>query len=79
MAMRSVARDLALREVIVSMLSPGYVDTDLTRRAVGGPPKISARDSGQGLADAIIALTPGGQRRVSALQRPVDRLVDATG
>ncbi|MCP5472451.1 MAG: SDR family oxidoreductase [Steroidobacteraceae bacterium] len=60
MAMRSVARDLALRGVIVSMLSPGYVDTDLTRHAVGGPPKISARDSGQGLADAIIALTSGG-------------------
>jgi NAD(P)-dependent dehydrogenase (short-subunit alcohol dehydrogenase family) len=58
MAMRNLAKDLAPRSVVVSLLSPGYVDTDFTRAAVGGPPKISARDSGQGLAEAIIALTP---------------------
>lgn len=56
MAMRSAAMDLAPRGVIVAMLSPGYVDTDFTR-GVSGPPKISARDSGAGLADAIAALT----------------------
>lgn len=58
MAMRNLAKDLASRGVIVSLLSPGYVDTDFTRAAVGGPPKISARDSGEGLVEAIIALTP---------------------
>lgn len=58
MAMRNLAKDLAPRGVIVSLLSPGYVDTDFTRAAVGGPPKISARDSGQGLVEAIMALTP---------------------
>lgn len=57
MAMRSIARDLAPRGVIVAMLSPGYVDTDFTR-GMSGPPKISAHESGQGLADAIQALTP---------------------
>lgn len=56
MAMRSAARDLAARGVVVAMLSPGYVDTDFTR-GVSGAPKISARDSGEGLADAIAALT----------------------
>lgn len=58
MAMRSLAKDLAPRGVTVALLSPGYVDTDFTRPVVGGPSKISARDSGQGLADAIIGLTP---------------------
>lgn len=56
MAMRSVAMDLAPRGVIVAMLSPGYVDTDFTRGIMSGPPKISVRDSGSGLADAIEAL-----------------------
>lgn len=58
MAMRSLAGDLKDRGIIVSLLSPGFVDTDFTRAAAGGPPRISARESGQGLADAVIALTP---------------------
>lgn len=58
MAMRNLAKDLAPRGVVVSLLSPGFVDTDFTRGAVGGPPKIPVREAGDGLAEAIIALTP---------------------
>lgn len=61
MAMRSLARDLAPRGVTVAMLSPGYVDTDFTRD-VGGP-KISVRESGEGLARAIEAMTPADSGR----------------
>ena len=61
MAMRSLARDLAPRGVTVAMLSPGYVDTDFTRD-VGGP-KIPVRESGEGLARAIEAMTPADSGR----------------
>lgn len=56
MAMRSLARDLKERGVIVALLSPGFVDTDFTRAA--RMPKLSVEESARGLADAIIALTP---------------------
>jgi NAD(P)-dependent dehydrogenase (short-subunit alcohol dehydrogenase family) len=57
MAMRSLARDLEPRGVVVSLLSPGYVDTDFTRDIPDHARKITARQSGQGLADAILGLT----------------------
>lgn len=56
MAMRSLAQDLRERGVIVSLMSPGFVDTDFTRAA--RMPKISVEESARGLADAIIGLTP---------------------
>lgn len=61
MAMRSLAKDLAPRGVTVAMLSPGYVDTDFTRGVAG--PKISVRESGEGLAGAIEAMTPADSGR----------------
>ena len=61
MAMRSLAKDLAPRGITVAMLSPGYVDTDFTRGVAG--PKISARESGEGLARAVEAMTPADSGR----------------
>lgn len=61
MAMRSIGADLAPQGVTVAVVSPGFVDTDLTR---GSPTaKISARESGEGLAAFIETLTPEDGRR----------------
>jgi NAD(P)-dependent dehydrogenase (short-subunit alcohol dehydrogenase family) len=56
MAYRSLAMDLEPRGATVLMLSPGYVDTDLTRDA--GGPKVSIQTSAEGLAAAIEAAGP---------------------
>jgi NAD(P)-dependent dehydrogenase (short-subunit alcohol dehydrogenase family) len=55
MALRSIARDLASRGVLVALLSPGIVDTDFTRGAQ--MPKISPETSASGLIATIEALT----------------------
>jgi len=61
MAMRSLAQDLKAQNIIIALLSPGYVDTDFTR-AVGGQ-KVSARDSAEGLFTAMVNMTAADSGR----------------
>ena len=61
MAMRSIGVDLAPQGVMVAVVSPGFVDTDLTRGLAA--PKISARESGEGLAAYIEGMTAEDARR----------------
>jgi NAD(P)-dependent dehydrogenase (short-subunit alcohol dehydrogenase family) len=61
MAMRAIGADLATQGVIVAVVSPGFVDTDLTRGLAA--PKISVAESGNGLADHIERLTAEDGRR----------------
>ncbi|WP_158258043.1 SDR family oxidoreductase [Sphingopyxis lindanitolerans] len=61
MAMRSIGADLAQQGVTVAVVSPGFVDTDLTQALP--VPKIPARESGDGLAAYIEAMTPEDGRR----------------
>ncbi|HTI67857.1 MAG TPA: SDR family oxidoreductase [Caulobacteraceae bacterium] len=56
MAYRTLAMELQPRGATVVTLSPGYVDTDLTRDMGGA--KVSVETSAQGLVRAIEALTP---------------------
>jgi NAD(P)-dependent dehydrogenase (short-subunit alcohol dehydrogenase family) len=56
MCMATFARDTADRGLIVSVLSPGYVDTDFTR-GTSDMPKISVDVSAAGLANMIAGLT----------------------
>jgi len=55
MLMRSMAHDLAERNVILTLLSPGMVDTDFMRNA--RMPKIAADVSAHGLVETIDRLT----------------------
>lgn len=59
--MRALAVDLAEQGVTVAVVSPGFVDTDFTRGMTA--PKISAPESGAGLAAYIEAMTPEDARR----------------
>ena len=61
MTMRALAADLKEQGVLVAVVSPGFVDTDLTRGMAA--PKISAAESGAGLAAYIEAMTPEDSRR----------------
>lgn len=61
MAMRAIGHDLAAQGVMVAVVSPGFVDTDFTRGS--NAPKISARESGEGLAAYIEAMTAEDSRR----------------
>jgi len=56
MAMRSIGKDLAAQGVMVAVVSPGFVDTDLTRSV--NMPKVSAAESGEGIAAYLEAMTP---------------------
>lgn len=56
MLMRAMAHDLADRHVILTLLSPGMVDTDFMRNA--HMPKIAADVSAHGLVETIDRLTP---------------------
>lgn len=61
MAMRSIGHDLAAQGVLVAVVSPGFVDTDFTRGL--SAPKISPRESGEGLVAYIEAMTAEDARR----------------
>ena len=56
MVMRTLAKDTAVRGIVVGLLAPGLVDTDLTREL--DFPKISPEESVSMLIDLIERFTP---------------------
>lgn len=59
--MRAIAADLKDKGVLIAVVSPGFVDTDLTRELTA--PKLSPEASGEGLAAFIETMTPEDSRR----------------
>lgn len=57
--MRALSRDWASDGILVGLLNPGFVRTDMTgERGAASPSSISAEDSARGLISRIAELTP---------------------